>query len=145
MSLYNVADYSTPEEFLLSFAKRFGLLGKKGIPDILKAARVLIQDWNRLVKMEQSSAFNPNPWCKTYLLFSGKIRFYTSPPEDLDSHISAEIVTDHTQEFSLSELEMMETNLLSVISETSGDRHCAYLTIGNENSRPLTEVILGQP
>lgn len=47
MSLYNVSDYSTPEEFLLSFAKRFGLLGKKGIPDTFKAARVLVQDWNR--------------------------------------------------------------------------------------------------
>lgn len=47
MNLYNVSDYSTPEEFLLSFAKRFGLLGKKGVPDILKAARALVQDWNR--------------------------------------------------------------------------------------------------
>lgn len=47
MELYNISDYNTPDEFLLSLAKRFGLLGKKGIPDTLKAAKMLVQDWNR--------------------------------------------------------------------------------------------------
>lgn len=51
ISLYNVSDYSTTEEFLLSFAKRFGLLKKKGIPDTFKAARVLVQDWNRFFQI----------------------------------------------------------------------------------------------
>ncbi len=47
MNLYNIDDYSTLQEFLLSFAKRFGLLGKHGVPDVMKAARALVQDWNR--------------------------------------------------------------------------------------------------
>lgn len=57
MSLYNVTDYSTPEEFLLAFAKRFGLLGKRGVPDTMKAARALVQDWNRYAKKLYINSF----------------------------------------------------------------------------------------
>lgn len=54
MVLYNINSYKTPEEFLRLFAKRFGLLGKKGVVDIFKAARVLVQDWNRYEEIKKN-------------------------------------------------------------------------------------------
>ncbi|XP_065220848.1 guanine nucleotide-binding protein-like 3 homolog [Planococcus citri] len=131
MELYNVSNYNTPEEFLLSLSKRFGLLGKKGIPDTFKAAKMLVQDWNR-----------------------GKIRYYTLPPEDsADTHISAKIVSKLGENFDVSqcnpsstgtESEMdtefnelqfakEENELLDMINDERQNKFVTYLSLSNND------------
>jgi nuclear GTP-binding protein len=86
MEKYCVADYSNTLEFLSMFAKRLGKLKKGGIPDILAAAKIILQDWN-----------------------SGKISFYTHPPERKGSdHDSAEVMQYFGAEFDLKALEQEE-------------------------------------
>jgi len=86
MEKYCVADYSNTLEFLSMFAKRLGKLKKGGIPDILAAAKIILQDWN-----------------------SGKITFYTHPPERKGSdHDSAEVMQYFGAEFDLKALEQEE-------------------------------------
>merc|ERR1712013_811889 len=64
------------------FAKRLGKLRKGGIPDILAGAKMVLQDWN-----------------------SGKISFYTHPPERKSSeHDGAQVMQYLGAEFDLKAL-----------------------------------------
>lgn len=56
---YEIADFSTPTEFLTNIAFRRGKLGKGGIPDLQGAAKMILQDWN-----------------------AGRIQYFTLPPDD---------------------------------------------------------------
>jgi len=47
MILYNLPEYDTPDEFFLSLSEVTGKVKKGGLPDIEKAARQLLEDWNR--------------------------------------------------------------------------------------------------
>jgi len=86
MEKYCVADYSTTMEFLSMFAKRLGKLKKGGVPDILAAAKIVLQDWN-----------------------TGKISFYTHPPERKSTeHDSAQVMQYFGAEFDLKALEKEE-------------------------------------
>lgn len=66
MTQYQVPEYSNVHEFLLFVAQRRGKLGTGGVPNIVDAARVVLGDWN-----------------------SGKIPFYTLPPEVTDIESSS--------------------------------------------------------
>ena len=46
---YNVPVFKDVNEFLALLAKRFGRLKKGGIPDVNKAAKTVLQDWNQWV------------------------------------------------------------------------------------------------
>jgi len=86
MEKYCVADYSNTMEFLSMFAKRLGKLKKGGVPDILAAAKIILQDWN-----------------------GGRISFYTHPPERKSSeHDSAQVMQYLGAEFDLKALEAEE-------------------------------------
>jgi len=86
MEKYCVADYSSTMEFLSLFAKRLGKLKKGGIPDILAAAKMILQDWN-----------------------NGKISFYTHPPErKTTEHDSAQVMQYLGAEFDIEALEKEE-------------------------------------
>ena len=86
MEKYCVADYGTTMEFLSHFAKRLGKLKKGGVPDILAAAKMILQDWN-----------------------SGKISFYTHPPEQKTTeHDTAQVMQYFGAEFDLKALEKEE-------------------------------------
>jgi hypothetical protein len=50
--MYNIPDFSTPQEFFALLAKRKGCFKKGGIPNPVAAARGLIEDWNRSVSNE---------------------------------------------------------------------------------------------
>merc|ERR1712013_784092 len=68
------------------FAKRLGKLRKGGIPDILAGAKMVLQDWN-----------------------SGKISFYTHPPERKSSkHDGAQVMQYLGAEFDLKAREAEE-------------------------------------
>lgn len=47
MEMYDIVEYKTPDEFYSYKATRMGRFKKKGVPDVLAAARSLINDWNR--------------------------------------------------------------------------------------------------
>jgi len=86
MEKYCVADYSSTMEFLSLFAKRLGKLKKGGVPDILAAAKMILQDWN-----------------------NGKISFYTHPPErKATEHDSAQVMQYLGAEFDIGALEKEE-------------------------------------
>lgn len=52
MLLYNLPEYDTPDEFFLSLAEVTGKVKRGGLPDIEKAARQLLEDWNRYVHVD---------------------------------------------------------------------------------------------
>lgn len=46
MELYDIPEFSTPEEFFALKAKRMGKFKKGGVPNQLAAARCVLEDWN---------------------------------------------------------------------------------------------------
>jgi len=78
MVQYSLGHFKDCSEFLALLAIQMGKLKRGGIPDREKAARILLGDWN-----------------------SGKIKYFTHPPETLESNLGAEIVSQFATEFSL--------------------------------------------
>lgn len=98
MQMYDITEYSTPEEFYSLKAARMGRFKKGGVPDSVAAARGLLEDWN-----------------------CGKIKYYTMPPEShQEVHISSAIVSEIAKEFDLDNFESMETETLDKISKNVG-------------------------
>ncbi|XP_017471825.1 PREDICTED: guanine nucleotide-binding protein-like 3 homolog [Rhagoletis zephyria] len=90
--LYDITEYDSFEEFFAKKAARMGKFLKKGVPDVVAAARSVINDWN-----------------------SGKIKYCTQPPElekGGDVHLSALIVHTTAREFDVDNFEAMETEIL---------------------------------
>lgn len=46
MEMYNITEYSTPDEFFALKATRMGKFRKGGVPDTIAAARSILEDWN---------------------------------------------------------------------------------------------------
>ena len=80
MSTYSVTRFSSASEFLYLLAGQKGQLKKGGVPDMERAARNLVQDWN-----------------------TGKIPFYTLPPEEVQKS-DAVILAQYSKEFNLDEV-----------------------------------------
>ncbi|KAK0166801.1 hypothetical protein PV327_004284 [Microctonus hyperodae] len=95
MELYDMTDFSTPDEFFANKALRMGMFKKRGIPNTLAAARSVLNDWN-----------------------SGKIKYYTVPPEITSSEISTEIVSQLGEEF---DIEKFENEQKMVLDEVAGE------------------------
>uniref|UniRef100_A0A2M4A3J9 Guanine nucleotide-binding protein-like 3 homolog n=1 Tax=Anopheles triannulatus TaxID=58253 RepID=A0A2M4A3J9_9DIPT len=93
--LYNISEFHSADEFLAKKAIRMGALAKKGVPDVRKAARSLIEDWN-----------------------SGKIKYCTHPPEENadEVHLDAQLVKpsesgEEVPEFNLEQLDAIVAQL----------------------------------
>lgn len=73
-------NYKDGQEFMAILARARGFVGRGGIYNQDSAARLILNDWN-----------------------SGKIKYYTVPPEenDVDSTISTQIVSTFAKEFEL--------------------------------------------
>ncbi|EDV48762.1 guanine nucleotide-binding protein-like 3 homolog [Drosophila erecta] len=98
-TMYDITNYDTFEEFFAKKAARMGKFLKKGVPDVVAAARSVLNDWN-----------------------TGKIKYCTQPPEvqeEQSVHISASIVHSEAREFDVENFESMETEILE---------HCAVKT-----------------
>ncbi|XP_034256182.1 guanine nucleotide-binding protein-like 3 homolog [Thrips palmi] len=104
MILYNLPEYDTPEEFFISLAEATGKFKKQGLPDIEKAAKQLIDDWNK-----------------------GKIRYHTVPPEAESTHVSACIVTEDAAEFDLDSFKQMEAENLQEFQDSAPKRRCVQV------------------
>merc|ERR1711992_356523 len=66
-------------------AIKMGKRKRGGIPDREKAARIVLGDWN-----------------------SGKIKYFTHPPETVSANLGAEIVSQFAKEFSLDSVDQSE-------------------------------------
>ncbi|XP_075148034.1 nucleostemin 1 [Haematobia irritans] len=91
--LYDITEYDSFEEFFAKKAARMGKFLKKGVPDVVAAARSVLNDWN-----------------------TGKIKYCTQPPEiveNSDIHVSASIVHAEAREFDVDNFEAMETEILN--------------------------------
>ncbi|XP_053673984.1 guanine nucleotide-binding protein-like 3 homolog [Anopheles nili] len=90
--LYDISEFHSTDEFLAKKAIRMGALAKKGVPDVKKAARCLIEDWN-----------------------NGKIKYCTHPPEDNtdEVHLDAQLVapSESVPEFNLDQLDTIVEQL----------------------------------
>merc|ERR1719450_1356709 len=85
MMHYGVSTFSDTAEFLAKLAIHMGKLKKGGVPDRNLAARIVLNDWN-----------------------SGKLKYFTHPPE-VTTEMSSTIVQEFSKDFSLEDLETVET------------------------------------
>ncbi|XP_011260911.1 guanine nucleotide-binding protein-like 3 homolog [Camponotus floridanus] len=98
MELYNMQEFSTPDEFFAMKAAKMGKYRKGGVPDAIAAARSILEDWN-----------------------SGKIRYYTVPPEQPVCHISAEIVSQVAKEFDIESFAAEEKMMLDNFTNSTNN------------------------
>ena len=117
LELYNVQDFTTPDEFFAMKATRMGRFKKGGIPDTVAAARSILDDWN-----------------------SGKIRYYTVPPEQPDCQVSAEIVSHISKEFDIESVVTQEKMMLDTFEEESKNKP-AIEPLLIESSGPVTAAM----
>jgi nuclear GTP-binding protein len=92
MELYQIPVYRSADEFLAFVAHKIGKLKKGGIPDYHAAAVSVLRDWQ-----------------------SGKIKFYTMPPERNEAIVSSEIVTQWAKEFDLDALLEKEESIVGLL------------------------------
>ncbi|XP_012221654.1 guanine nucleotide-binding protein-like 3 homolog [Linepithema humile] len=112
MDLYDMQEFSTPDEFFAMKAARMGKYRKGGVPDAVAAARSILDDWN-----------------------SGKIRYYTVPPEQPVCHISAEIVSQMAKEFDIESFAAEEKMMLDNFTTDSTNNADPVLI---DSSGPVT-------
>lgn len=117
MELYDVQEFSTPDEFFALKAARMGKFKKGGIPDTVAAARSVLEDWN-----------------------SGKIRYYTVPPEQPSCHISAEIVSQINKEFDIDSFVAEEKMMLDTFEGESAKKQIGDSLL-IESSGPVTSLM----
>lgn len=109
MLRYNLPKFKNASEFLAMLAHKWGFLKKGGAPIAAKAAKVILQHWN-----------------------SGKISYFTHPPELVSTHISAEIVSEIGKAFDLDSLLEDETKILKTL------KPCNPTHLGIEPSSPVS-------
>lgn len=91
---YKITDFADVHEFLVLVAKRCGKIKKNGIPDIRKAAQLILNDWT-----------------------SGKLTYYTSPPEAAKVS-DTKIVTEFSAGFDIDALLSEETSNIEKMDDT---------------------------
>ncbi|KAK6733908.1 hypothetical protein RB195_017585 [Necator americanus] len=100
---YSIPEFNSTDQFLALLARKLGRLKKGARPDMNAAAKHVLNDWN-----------------------SGRLRYYTQPPEDLSTStketcVSAEIVSQFSKEF---DIEAIDEDLKQLVEglpmETDG-------------------------
>lgn len=114
MNIYNVPEFSTPDEFFALKAAKMGKFKKGGVPDMTAAARSVLEDWN-----------------------SGKLRYYTVPPEEPSSLISSEIVNEIAEEFDIENFVAEEKMMLDSVTEEEAEKEVAE-SILIDSTGPVT-------
>ncbi|CAG8470129.1 6259_t:CDS:2 [Paraglomus brasilianum] len=86
---YNIPPFRDANDFLIQVARQRGRLKRGGIPDIVSAARSVLQDWN-----------------------TGQISFYTTPPTQSSSGGEVTLVQQWGKEFDLDNLVLEDVDML---------------------------------
>jgi nuclear GTP-binding protein len=95
MELYRIPRFAETDDFLMLIAQKFGKLGRGGVPNLILAARQVLEDWN-----------------------SNKIPFYTVPPQTKDI-VQSVFVSQWSAEFNLREF---ESNMIQEMDELEQDQ-----------------------
>ncbi|XP_014479559.1 PREDICTED: guanine nucleotide-binding protein-like 3 homolog [Dinoponera quadriceps] len=117
MELYDMQDFSSPEEFFPMKAARMGKFKRRGLPDALAAARSILDDWN-----------------------SGKIRYYTVPPEQPVCHVSAEIISQMAKEFDIESFATEEKMMLDNLATDSTSNPTVANPLLIDSTGPVTAM-----
>ncbi|KAI4500450.1 hypothetical protein M0802_004412 [Mischocyttarus mexicanus] len=116
MDLYDVPEYNSPDEFFALRATRMGKFKRGGVPNQLTAARCVLEDWN-----------------------SGKIRYYTEPPEQPLCHLSAEIVSQMAKEFDIESFATEERMMLDNVETVN--KNITVEPVLFESTGPVTSIM----
>lgn len=106
---YCITEYKDVHEFLSLLARRLGRLKKGGVPDVNRAAKTVLQHWNM-----------------------GRINYYTHPPEQTETHVSSEIVTQMGKEFDIDSLLSDQQKIIDSLEQTS-TKHMLVESMGPAN------------
>ncbi|EDO31027.1 predicted protein, partial [Nematostella vectensis] len=100
VKIENIEDPIPPVEAILRRCNKQQVMEKYSVPDYKDSNEFLTHLGKRLGKLKKGS--NLITSCISSL-YSGKIQFYTHPPEEhkLPTHISAEVVAEWSKEFDL--------------------------------------------
>lgn len=115
LKAYEVADFSTAQEFLNNIAKKRGKLRKGGIVDLNAAARLILQDWN-----------------------NGKVPFYTMPPKR-KTKINNELVVQWGKEFDIDNVTQEEVDAFSNHQLATGN----FIAMESKSNEASLEDIIG--
>jgi len=92
MELYKIGTFANATQFLSNVAIRRGRVRQGGVGNIDEAAKIILTDWN-----------------------TGKIPYYTIPPKQKHL-VSAEIVSQYSEEFNLDSVMEIERDMLEGLS-----------------------------
>jgi len=105
MMKYNIGNYEDTNGFLSLLAVRYGKLKKGGKPNVTAAAKSVLKDWN-----------------------SGKICYYTRPPQRKNVHLESKIVTEMSEEFDWSSLDQINQQSLEEVTGAPSESHSVFLS-----------------
>lgn len=139
--LYGVPPCADPRQFLSHLARRQGRLRPGGLPDPHAAAVALLRDWTRWVSWGGAGGVSPHPeplfrWLEgcpcsltnlgrglegvspslpdpPFFCCSGKISYYTHPPETWGVQLEAQILTTLGPALDLEALERGDAEALA--------------------------------
>ncbi|KAJ4784420.1 Guanine nucleotide-binding protein-like 3 [Rhynchospora pubera] len=101
LSIYNVSQFKSAEEFLQKVATLRGKLKKRGVVDMEAAARIVLHDWNE-----------------------GKIPYYTFPPSRNNDDIGDSVVVSELgREFNTEEVYKAESSFIGNLTSVDDYRH----------------------
>ena len=98
MELYRIPRYHTTEDFLGLIAHKYGKLTKGGVPNLILAARQVLEDWN-----------------------TNKIPFYTVPPVTKDV-VSSVVVQQWSQEFNIHDFQENQAQEMDLLAQEQKQR-----------------------
>jgi len=104
MMKYNIESFSDVDQFLMLIAKRYGKLKKGGRPNINQAAKQVLNDWN-----------------------SGKISYYTHPPQNKVVTNATKIATNVSPEFDWKLLDEDNKHVLANVMGNPSISHSVLL------------------
>jgi len=102
MDKYDIGFFEDVQEFCTILAKKFGKINRGGVPDLNEAAKRVLNDWN-----------------------SGKIAYYTHPPERKNAHVKASIVNKISHGFDWDLLEKGNLDTLNSVTALAADQPMA--------------------
>ncbi|KAK6061020.1 hypothetical protein COOONC_01317 [Cooperia oncophora] len=110
---YSIPEFNSTEQFLALVARKLGRLKKGARPDTNAAAKHVLHEWN-----------------------SGKLRYYTHPPEDTistsapETGVSAEIVSQFSKEF---DIDSLDDDLKQLVEGLPMDTDATFVPYNSSN------------
>ncbi|PIO75241.1 GNL3L/Grn1 putative GTPase [Teladorsagia circumcincta] len=124
---YSIPEFNSTEQFLALVARKLGRLKKGARPDTNAAAKHVLHEWN-----------------------SGKLRYYTVPPEDTSSAsapetgVSAEIVSQFSKEFDIDGLDDDLKQLVEGLPMETDGTFVPYNSSNEDEDDKDSEMVIDQ-